>query len=413
MRSICIPASVEVIGNSCFWNEHWGDTELARVTFESCSKLKRIDEFGFHGCCQLTSLCIPASVEYIGGYCFCPGAGRASALETLTFESGSKLVTIGEKAFGGCERLRSICLPALVSKIDCRTFESSHFWTIEIEADNRSFCVRDHLILDFAEVLIVAHFGEDENVQIPDQIETIGPRAFMWQRFVQSVSFGSRSSLRFIKSGAFCGCGFASIDIPSSVEEIDEQAFESCSLISRVTFDRRCELKKIGRLAFASCRVLESFCVPSSVEIIDALCFDHCFKLSNLTFEFPSHLRELRSLPSWCSTCVDVPDSVELLSVVFLDLGRRLTVNFGEGSKLAHLTFEPPRTPIYDSAARSGARFRAFLRIPAHRLKALRGSKEFGWWLPASPTGNYQGWSWHHPVTWRSGVFARGGRGRL
>ena len=89
--SIEIPASVETIEQEAFK----GCSRLATVTFEKGSQLKSIGggkSLGaFMDCTALTSIEIPASVETIEATAFI----GCSSLETVTFEKGSQLQTIG------------------------------------------------------------------------------------------------------------------------------------------------------------------------------------------------------------------------------------------------------------------------------------------------------------------------------
>jgi hypothetical protein len=57
------------------------------VTFESGSKLSRIEACAFWRCSALSYIRIPSSVEILCVSCFC----ECSSLSTVTFELGSQL----------------------------------------------------------------------------------------------------------------------------------------------------------------------------------------------------------------------------------------------------------------------------------------------------------------------------------
>jgi hypothetical protein len=80
------------------------------VTFGGDSKLRQIDEYAFEFCGSLKSICVPASAEVISKFCFfyCP------SLRTVTFGGDSKLRRIGEFAFDGCGSLKSVSVSASV-----------------------------------------------------------------------------------------------------------------------------------------------------------------------------------------------------------------------------------------------------------------------------------------------------------
>jgi hypothetical protein len=100
LRSICIPASVEVLSKECLAT----CIRLLVISFESDSHLKRIDHRAFEDCKSLKSIFIPRSVESIGHWCF----ARCDSLDEVTFECGSKLIRIGEFPFADCKSLKCI-----------------------------------------------------------------------------------------------------------------------------------------------------------------------------------------------------------------------------------------------------------------------------------------------------------------
>jgi hypothetical protein len=66
LESICIPVSVEQISRESFSE----CVSLQTITFEPNSQLVQIDERAFCGCSSLKSLCIPASVQMIDATAF-------------------------------------------------------------------------------------------------------------------------------------------------------------------------------------------------------------------------------------------------------------------------------------------------------------------------------------------------------
>jgi hypothetical protein len=82
------------------------------LTFESESRLTRIEPEAFLFCWHLKSICIPASVEIIGQKCF----ADCRCLSSFTFESESesRLTLIEASAFSRCVNLKSIVLPSSI-----------------------------------------------------------------------------------------------------------------------------------------------------------------------------------------------------------------------------------------------------------------------------------------------------------
>jgi hypothetical protein len=142
LRSICLPASVEFLGEGAFSSCR----SLSAFTFESGSKLTRIEAFALLDCYVLKSICLPASVEFLGvsSYSSC------WSLSSLTFESGSRLTLIPANTVNGCSSLQSRCLPASIEilgnsslsncyRLSSLTFESGSKLT-RIEEDAFDGC---------------------------------------------------------------------------------------------------------------------------------------------------------------------------------------------------------------------------------------------------------------------------------
>lgn len=89
IENIILPTNLESIGYNAFTLCH----SLATLTFGKESRLSTIAAHAFEYC-GLKSIEIPASMETIGSYAF-----AKSYLETVIFEKGSNLTTIGDYAF--------------------------------------------------------------------------------------------------------------------------------------------------------------------------------------------------------------------------------------------------------------------------------------------------------------------------
>jgi hypothetical protein len=124
LKSISIPASVESLGEECFS----GCATLSSLTFESESKLVRIQTRTFANSEKLKSISIPASVESLGDECFF----ACRSLSSVTFESGSKLARIHGRAFAGCPSLKSILIPRSVREL-------RKDWALESSFDEVTF----------------------------------------------------------------------------------------------------------------------------------------------------------------------------------------------------------------------------------------------------------------------------------
>jgi hypothetical protein len=90
--------------------------------------LNRIDLEAFSSCSSLQSICIPATVETIGQNCF----SNCTSLSSITFESDSRLNRIEMNAFRGCSSLQSIFIPASVQSLPVRCFRDCRVYSWQI-----------------------------------------------------------------------------------------------------------------------------------------------------------------------------------------------------------------------------------------------------------------------------------------
>jgi len=121
LKSIRIPGSVKKVPYKGFIN----CDSLEELILEE--GIEEILGAAFYHCDSLESVKIPASVTSIDGYLsaeanHCGGFGTCKKLKTVYFEEGSKLVTLGQSAFGACSSLESINLPDSLTEIGSFAF---------------------------------------------------------------------------------------------------------------------------------------------------------------------------------------------------------------------------------------------------------------------------------------------------
>jgi hypothetical protein len=105
-------------------------------------------------------MCIPSSVETIGEFCF----RECQSLSDLTFEAGSAISHIGNLAFTDCWSLPSICIPAGLRQLTGLALADSGIDTVTVEAGNEFFKVRGDYVVDFEERCLVRYFGNDDEL---------------------------------------------------------------------------------------------------------------------------------------------------------------------------------------------------------------------------------------------------------
>jgi hypothetical protein len=247
-----------------------GPSGVHFIPFESESQLTRIDSWAFSRVEHLRSICLPRSVETI---CMTAFSGCQN-LWLLSFERGSRLTRIESGAFCMFSSLRSIRLPASLQILDPGAFPRANFRHITIEEGSRNFRVWGDFLMDVECVTLVRYFGDDRNVTLSSEIETLGTGCFSECSDLSSLVFERGSKLKRIEAQAFSDCsGLKSICIPASVEILCRRCFAQCHALSFVTFAPESKLNEIEEWVFYFCIHLTSLSIPASVTIIQGSAF--------------------------------------------------------------------------------------------------------------------------------------------
>jgi hypothetical protein len=107
-ESIRIPSSIEELRSFCC-----SKRALRTVEFPSDSNLRSIGRYAFAFCKSLKSICIPSSVEVLSENCFY----WCSRLRTVTFGAESRRRLIKGDAFRLCPSLESVSIRASVEVV--------------------------------------------------------------------------------------------------------------------------------------------------------------------------------------------------------------------------------------------------------------------------------------------------------
>lgn len=261
--SINIPSSIESIGADAFYNcqsleynvndgvRYLGNAEnpyLVLVNTESKSR----SEYE-----------IPAGVKFIF-----PQAFNSCAITTITIPDS--VISIGEKAFEGCNSLVSMTLPAispfykLFNTTAPSTLTSITVVGSEISASAFSGC------------------KNITSVTVSESVKVI--RSFAFENCTGLVSLTLNEGLVTIEGSAFKGCvKLEGVNVPGSVESIGTYAFENCKAMTFVDFGG---VKIINEQAFKGCTGLSEITLPESLETVKGGAFEGCSGLTVMTVPF-------------------------------------------------------------------------------------------------------------------------------
>lgn len=251
-REITIPEQIDEcavtrIGNECFAliKQNIFDGPRAAVMKKICAvmipnSVMSIGNRAFSGCESLASINIPNSVISIGYGAF----DNCKSLKNITISES--VTSIESNTFNSCERLAGITIPNSVTKIGKNAFEGCK---------------------------------SIENIAIPNGVTSIDAGTFY--KCTGLIGITIPDSMTSIGKNAFEGCkSLESIAIPNSMTSIGENAFDSCE--SLINIDIPAGVTSIGKDAFRNCTSLRDVTIPNSVTSIGDKAFDLCISLNGI-----------------------------------------------------------------------------------------------------------------------------------
>jgi len=249
------------------------------------------------------------------------------AVEIPATINGKPVTSIGGNAFGGCNSLTSITIPAGVASIwDFAFMPCTSLLAIAVDTSNAEYSSLDGVLFDKQQTtLIKCPGGKAGRFFIPTSVTRIGDFAFHACSRITNVTIPD--SVVRIGNCAFNDCfGLSTIRIPGSVSSIGSCTFSPRTGLTEITVDSTntnysssdgmlfnknqttlisCPCSKagsvtlpasvasIGNSAFNSCISLTSITIPSSVTSIGKEAFCGC---SNLTgVKLPNNLANIGS----------------------------------------------------------------------------------------------------------------------
>ena len=333
--------------------------EIHFAAFEGCKNLRTINipsKLRYTGWnilagTKVRELVFPEGITEIGcGYdydlCYdkCHESfGNMQYLSKVVFPESLK--KIGNNTFSYCPRLKEVTFPDSIEEMGYGAFQNSGLTEANIPKSlvnnsGRIFIgtpfeealaektTGDFII--FNDVLLYMYIGDDENVVIPDGIESICDRAFCTGKSIKTVEIPE--SVRYINSG-FDYSFVESLVIPDTVDTESYMSFSDCFDLKEIVLPEK--MSKIPRSAFYNCVSLESIQLPKNTAVVESQAFCHCHALENIII--PESVEEIGSSAfSGCSALkkVIIPESVKEIGNNAFDRCSSLEEVVIEGSPL-------------------------------------------------------------------------------
>ena len=300
---IVFESGIEKIGYICMGNEE--KTQLKEVDIPNT--VTTIEDKAFYYCDSLKKIYIPESVVSIGNETFMHCSGLISiavnekntvydsrdncnaliqkGTDTLIMGCKNTVIPSGTKqiaddAFIECLELKSIAIPESVTEIGSYSFAGcTGIEQITVDEKNTVYDSRKNCnaIIEKEHNMLLKGCN---NTTIPNDIEIIGPNAFMNCDTLTSVTIPN--SVTTIGSSAFAGCtSLNDITISGGVTQIEDYTFWGCTGLSSITLPE--SLITIGNNAFYECTSLSSITIPNSVTTIGSYAFEGCTSLNDIT----------------------------------------------------------------------------------------------------------------------------------
>ena len=114
------------------------------------------------------------------------------------------------------------------------------------------------LYTDGEDVVLVAYYGEETELVLPEGVTEILAYAFA-QSEIESAQ------------------------IPASVKKIGKRAFSECADLKTVTFAEDSELTQLADGAFVACAELTAIEIPAGVALVEVNALTDCTKLASVT----------------------------------------------------------------------------------------------------------------------------------
>ena len=189
---------------------------------------QEIADNAFYGCAFLRSVSMPASIT-----------------------------KIGDEAFAHCISLNSVYIPPTVEKMGKNPFVDLDSKVIKNQAD--AFVIDAKILYNADRNRLISCLTDAAMVIIPKTVTTIGSLAFNRRSKLKKVQLPD--GLDRIGRDAFSDCdALEELIIPASVKTIDPYAFASCDALKKVTFLGTPE--HVARTTFSDCDNLMSIVVP-------------------------------------------------------------------------------------------------------------------------------------------------------
>ena len=255
-KNTVIPDSVTKLSNYAFWY-------CRNITSINIPRnIVSLSSSTFSGCTPTAITVDPANSVYDSRdncNAIIETASNKLLIGSVNTSIPNTVTTIADYAFSGIDTIKSIFIPASVTKLSYLSFNACNAVTsIVIDSNNPVYDSWNNCnaIIETASNVLIKGCP---NTTIPNTVTEIGDRAFNEYTITLTA-----------------------ITIPNSVRKIGKMAFGACYDLTSITIPN--SVTYIGEGAFRNCTSIASITIPSSVNYIGANAFAGCASLASITF---------------------------------------------------------------------------------------------------------------------------------
>ncbi len=271
---LVIESGITRVGNACFSANYFKNIKLA----DTITSLG-INAFSYSYSSALNRIEIPASVKIIGNSCF---SGDSPAPVSIILHDG--LEEIGSAAFAR-ENIGIIHIPSTVRKIGDSAFRYAEGYTVE--DDNAYFCSEDGILFSKDKSILVDYPGKlsADEYQVPDYVTEIGSGALCFVRFVRRLHVPG--NVQKINGALAQMSRFEEIYIEDGVpfgvsSNGGAWSFNGCATLASLRLPENASVSLGNMFQNTTCTDLRSFTFPNGTTSIANLGSGGNFKLTGL-----------------------------------------------------------------------------------------------------------------------------------
>lgn len=229
IEQIVIPGTAVLVGECAFYDlegletvvfagNSFNDLSVGKYAFRNCadlelvtlqdgSRLATLGEGAFMGCESLAEFTVPATMVKMGASVF----ADCSELATIVFAEGGKELEFGSNAFQNCTSLTTVNLPANVSKIPGVFAGCTSLTEVNVDPASTFFTSEDGVVYDVNKTEIIFFpSGKSGEYATPATLTTINNGVFQNVKNLTKMSISN--SVTYIGDNAFNGASIPEIE---------------------------------------------------------------------------------------------------------------------------------------------------------------------------------------------------------